>query len=206
MRSMLSVRDTDLYLTHADQLALAASAPHNKLLAGRGQPGTHDVALGTAVLHALRALNAAAGTPLALPVYDKAAFNGAGDRAAQTVEVRSPVDVVLFEGWCLGFAPLEASLLRERYAAAVKRSEAGEAPPYFLDHALEDLEDLNQRLAAYQQAWWVLLDAFVQLAPAAEQREALETVFAWRGEAEVKMKAACGQGMSPEEVRTFVRR
>ena len=40
--------------------------------------------------------------------YDKSAFSGQGDRADPSTwpHVEAPVDVVLFEGWMLGFAAL----------------------------------------------------------------------------------------------------
>lgn len=40
--------------------------------------------------------------------YDKSQHEGRGDRAAESKwqMVKGPVDVVLFEGWMLGFRPL----------------------------------------------------------------------------------------------------
>lgn len=88
----------DFYLTRAEQVALAARHPDDPLMQVRGGPGTHDVALGVATLDAL-----AAGSGVArVPVYDKSAHGGKGDRAGWR-EVALPVDVVIFEGWMLGF-------------------------------------------------------------------------------------------------------
>jgi D-glycerate 3-kinase len=65
------------------------------LLATCGVPGTHDVASGERILDDL-----AAGRPTLLPRFDKA-----DDRPLarqRWTAVRAPVDVVIFEGWCVG--------------------------------------------------------------------------------------------------------
>jgi D-glycerate 3-kinase len=92
----------DLYLTRAERLALAADV--HPLLATRGVPGTHDVALGLATLDAL-----AGSGPVALPRFDKAA----DDRApvADWPVLQAPADVVLLEGWCVGARPRSAAAL-----------------------------------------------------------------------------------------------
>ena len=92
----------DLYRTKAERARLAREV--HPLLATRGVPGTHDPALGLAVLQAL-------GRPetTALPRFDKAA----DDRAPETSwpRVEGPVDVVLLEGWCVGARPQPAARL-----------------------------------------------------------------------------------------------
>lgn len=49
----------DFYLRRADLLELAAASPANALLQGRGNAGTHDLALGTNTLAALQAATCA---------------------------------------------------------------------------------------------------------------------------------------------------
>ena len=110
----------DLYLSRAARARLAAQV--HPLLATRGVPGTHDVALGMEVLDALRS-----GRETALPRFDKAS-----DDPVVRVDwpgVIGPVDVVLFEGWCIGavtqpvadlVAPVNV-LERERDAQGVWR-------------------------------------------------------------------------------------
>lgn len=90
----------DLYLTREQRQDLARTV--HPLLATRGVPGTHDVALGLAVLDGL-----AQPGPVALPRFDKAVDT----RAAEPVRVEGPVDVVLFEGWCVGAVPQDAAAL-----------------------------------------------------------------------------------------------
>jgi D-glycerate 3-kinase len=125
----------DLYLPHADQRALAAAHPGDRTLELRGYPGTHDVALGEATLRSLRA-----GARTRLPAYDKSAFAGRGDRVPEArwrVE-EGACDLVLFEGWMLGFAPVP------------------EPPP--------ELAASNALLGRYA-AWHAHLDATILLLP-----------------------------------------
>lgn len=117
-----------------------------------------------------------------LPRYNKSAYSGAGDRAhpAAWPEVKPPVDVVLFEGWMLGFRPVG-----DAAAAAV--------------HA--GLCEVNARLRAYRKAWDTYVDAWVVIEVAEAQ-----WVFTWRMQAERQMRAEGKAGMTDEEVAQFVRR
>ncbi|MFZ5444505.1 MAG: kinase [Myxococcota bacterium] len=90
----------DFYLRREDQLALAAARPDDPFVQHRGYPGTHDLALGTATLRALKHRE-----PCQLPRYDKAAHGGRGDRGA-SVPAPDDLALVLLEGWMLGFAPV----------------------------------------------------------------------------------------------------
>ncbi len=103
----------DFYLRREEQLALAAAHPGNRYLEHRAAPGTHDVELGARTLDALRTL--AAGASLRVPAYDKSAHGGRGDRApeAEWPTIRGPLDLVLFEGWMLGFQPVPEAAVAE---------------------------------------------------------------------------------------------
>lgn len=92
----------DLYLSRAERAQ--AAADHHPLFATRGVPGTHDVERGEAILDRL-----VAGKPADLPIFDKAH----DEPSAETRHVEGPVNVVLFEGWCVGAAPQLAADLRE---------------------------------------------------------------------------------------------
>lgn len=83
----------DLYLTHAERLALGETV--HPLLRTRGVPGTHDIALG------LRVLDGLAGPgPTLIPRFDKAADDRAPVSAWERFE--GPARVILLEGWCVG--------------------------------------------------------------------------------------------------------
>ena len=111
-----SISIDDVYLTGAEQDALAAANPENALLRFRGNAGSHDVALGLDVIRALRGVNRASDDDddddesggVAVPRYDKTLRGGRGDRAPRDTwpTIRPPLDVVLLEGWMLGFRPV----------------------------------------------------------------------------------------------------
>ena len=92
----------DLYLSRAERVR--AAADHHPLFATRGVPGTHDVERGIAILDRLLA-----GQSADLPIFDKAH----DEPFSETHHVKGPVDVVLFEGWCVGAAPQDAAALSQ---------------------------------------------------------------------------------------------
>jgi D-glycerate 3-kinase len=98
----VSVSIDDFYLRRGEQLALASRHPDHPFLEHRGYPGTHDVELGARVLQAL-----GEGRDVDVPRYDKSADGGRGDRSDEVTPIRGQVDVVLLEGWMLGFQPIE---------------------------------------------------------------------------------------------------
>jgi D-glycerate 3-kinase len=177
----------DLYLPRADREALARDV--HPLLRTRGVPGTHDVALGLAVLDGL-----AGQGETALPRFDKASDDRAPVNAWPVVA--GPVDVVLFEGWCVGARPEPPQAL----AAPLNALERERDP----DGAWRSY--VNAALAGPYRALFARLDLLVLLtAPD------FETVLAWRREQEAKLRgrlAEAGQGadraMSDEEVAVFV--
>ncbi|MEO5707940.1 MAG: kinase [Alteraurantiacibacter sp.] len=103
----------DLYLSKADRQRLAAEI--HPLFATRGVPGTHAPALGMAIFDAVKA-----GRDITLPRFDK----GTDDRLPDPQHVSGPVDVLLFEGWCVGCTP-EAD---EELLDPVNALERGEDP------------------------------------------------------------------------------
>ncbi|HEY6815099.1 MAG TPA: kinase, partial [Croceibacterium sp.] len=133
----------DLYLTQEERQAMAEREHH--LFATRGVPGTHDVALGEAILDDLLA-----GRTAALPRFDKAA----DDRVAVRRLVDPKIDVVLFEGWCVGAAPQPAAALREP-ANALERDEDGSGAWR---------REVNRRLATDYAELFGRIDLLVMLA------------------------------------------
>ena len=106
---MLSI--DDFYLSHDDQIQLASKFPSNLLIQHRGQPSTHDLPLLLSVFSALRR-----GEECRLPIYDKSAFSGQGERAGKDFwptynTGNRTIGVVILEGWCVGFVSLSHRLL-----------------------------------------------------------------------------------------------
>lgn len=174
----------DLYRTRAQRRALAAQI--HPLLATRGPPGTHQVELGTDIIAAL-----AERRKVALPRFDKAR----DDRASCAQwPIVGPLDVLLFEGWCVGARP---------------EPEAALVPPV---NALERDEDqngiwrkhVNAALAGDYAALFARIDMLVMM-----QAPSFDTVKQWRLEAETKLRTGRGahmgsQVMSEAEVLRFV--
>ena len=88
----------DLYRTHADRERLGREV--HPLLVTRGVPGTHDVDLGIATI---KALTAATAANVAIPAFDKARDDRLPEAEWRVME--SPLDVVIFEGCCVGARP-----------------------------------------------------------------------------------------------------
>ncbi|KAG1794389.1 P-loop containing nucleoside triphosphate hydrolase protein [Suillus plorans] len=193
----------DLYLPHSGLQSLAESNPHNILFQGRGQPGTHDVPLGTSVFRNLKKINEVHAGTVDIPIFDKSLFNGQGDRISDGETVKGPVDVVVLEGWCVGFFPTSKELVEERLKEPVPTLE----PDMFdmkafvsVDHVLA----VNEQLKRYVE-WWSALDAFIQIkGPSSAQ---LSIIYQWRLQQEHNMKTKNGgKGMTDDQVKTFVDR
>lgn len=161
----------DLYWPRAQQVALAAAHPGDRCLEHRGYPGTHDVALGISILNDL-----ISNYSVHLPVYDKSAAGGRGDRAPASAWplAEGPRDLVLLEGWMLGFRPV------------------ADPPPA--------LRTVNGLLGAYA-AWNARLDAMIGLSA-----PDLPTIVAWRIDAERARRARGAPGLSDEEARDYIER
>lgn len=171
----------DLYLTRRERTQLAATV--HPLLATRGVPGTHDVALGEAVLAAVRQGRAG----LRLPRFDKAC----DDRAPEAgwPAITAPIDVLLFEGWCMAAAPQTPADL----AAPINTLEADEDA----DGAWRAY--VNAALEGPYRALFAEIDFLVMLAT-----PGFEAVLGWRQEQERNLRERKGGGMADSEVARFV--
>jgi D-glycerate 3-kinase len=173
----VSISIDDFYLRREEQVALAAANPHNRILEHRGAPGTHDVSLGVATLDRLSHLGK--GETMRVPAYDKTAHGGRGDRAPeeQWPVVKGPLDVILFEGWCWAFQPL---------------AEASGLDP--------DLVAIQAALPRYR-AWQDRAGALM-----AWRAERLESIVAWRIEAEARTRAEGRPALDAAAAEDYIRR
>lgn len=176
----------DLYLPHARLEQLADANPGNDLLKGRGQAATHDLALGIDVLSRLKE-RTNARHDVRIPRFEKSLFDGEGDRVPEREwpVVRDPVDLVLFEGWMLGFESIASNEDLGQVYNLAKRDASGRQvkellggidydEPFIMRFRLEHLEKVNGELKAYD-ALWDLVDGWVELKP-----EKLGYVWEWR--------------------------
>lgn len=132
-------------------------------------------------MESLKKANEPTSETVELPVYDKSRFGGQGDRSDETVVVKGPLDVVVFEGWMTGFVSLSEEELTRKYQeahadpTAYGRRYLDYDRPTFLGHRLQDLLYINQELKRYEEGLWSYLDCFVQIKP-----EEMNYVWDWR--------------------------
>ena len=194
---MLSI--DDFYLTHDLQSKHADSNPSNPLIQHRGQPSTHDLPLALTVLSNLQQHRWTQ-----IPRYDKSAYSGQGDRAskAEWAEVDPKIgqetQVVIFEGWCLGFRALPREKLVRKWEGAVRQREKGNYTGRLGWNRLEDVDFLNEALRQYDQLT-DQLDALIHL-----DAEDPMFVYEWRAQSERDLRETKGSGMTDEEVVGFV--
>lgn len=151
----------DLYLPHHRLVALAAEHPDNPLWNGRGQPGTHDVIYGEQLLSKLKSQSGR----IELPRFDKSLFNGEGDRLPMDLDdatfVQTPVDVVILEGWCVGFNSISVEELHHKWVGVWQEERA----KLGLSDAVKeiDINLVNETLKEYEQRLWPFFDVFIQV-------------------------------------------
>jgi D-glycerate 3-kinase len=151
----------DLYLPHHRLAAQAAENPENPLLNGRGQPGTHDVRYGQHLLTKLKSQS----DVVELPRFDKSLFNGEGDRLPMDLQdatlVHTPVDVVILEGWCVGFNSISVDDLHHKWVGVWQEESAKLG---LSDSVKEiDISSINEKLKEYEQYLWPFFDVFIQV-------------------------------------------
>lgn len=183
----LTLSIDDLYLTRAEREDLARRV--HPLLRTRGVPGTHDVELGLRLLDELRRPGRCR-----VPRFIKALDDRAPQSGWPTVD--TPVDVILFEGWCLGLPPQLPEDLRE----PVNELERTEDP----DGAWR--RHVNAQLAAGYQELYSRIDRLLFL-----QAPDFDCVPRWRLQQEQDNARELGGGaesggklMGPQELQRFI--
>ncbi len=170
----------DFYLTHDARQRLAREV--HPLLATRGPPGTHDVAMAAAAIDQLRAKG-----KVALPRFDKATDTRTPRGTWETLA--SPVDVILLEGWCVGAVSQGEAAL----AIPVNDLERDEDPKGIWRHYVNDQLD-----GPYKALFARLHDLVLLEAPS------FDVVAGWRAEQEAKLRAKGQGGMDEAQVARFV--
>lgn len=194
----------DLYHTHDNLVKTREADSSNGLLQTRGQPGTHDEDLAHWFFDQLKA---SPGSEIQIPSFDKSKFNGEGDRASQEqwTKIKLPVDVLIFEGWCMAFTAISESELKAKWAEAEK-SAADDLPDGFSTntlarHSIEHLKKVNENLKRYNDTFMTpqTLDYLIHL-----DTDTLANVYRWRLDQEHALWQKRGSGMSDEAVVKFV--
>ncbi len=180
-RRIAVVSVDDFYLDRDDRERLGREV--HPLLATRGPPGTHDLALARETLDALRS-----GHSVRLPRFDKLADRRL--RASQWPYVEG-ADLTIFEGWFLKTPPQpEAELIAP--INALERDEDGEG---------RWRRYCNDALGRDYPALWACIDRLLFL-----QGPGFDVVPAWRWQQEQALQAAQPQrqAMSRAQVERFV--
>lgn len=176
----------DFYLTRAERQALAVKV--HPLLATRGVPGTHDVALMEGTIHAL--LTADAQSIVAIPTFDKAADDRLPTAAWQQHQGRA--DVVLVEGWCVGALPQDTAAL-EQPVNAFERDEDADG---------SWRTQVNITLARDYAPLFERLDLRLML-----RAPSFDCIYRWRMEQEAGLDnsgSSAGPRMLPDEMHRFI--
>lgn len=175
----------DLYLGRSARVGLAADI--HPLYITRGPPGTHDTELGIQTLDAVKR-----GEGVSLPRFDK--------RADEPLErdrwplLAQQCDLLLFEGWCVGARPQEASELGH----PVNALEAVGDPDLVWRRAV------NAQLAGPTGDLFARLDRLIYLRP-----PSFEIVHNWRCQQERDYLASdpaegAPAAMSDEQIALFI--
>lgn len=204
----------DLYLDRHELLRVL-DGPGSKILRTRGLPGTHDQALAVSFFNAvLNTRYDGSERNVRWPAYDKSLYDGQGGRAAidtwETVSLDRELDVLIFEGWCLGFQSLADKEVERLWRAdALMQSESTEASSQLQPltqslhfHTLEDLLLVNETLRQYCDKFmgsW-RFHSFIHLST-----DTLENVYRWRLDQERALAETGRSAMTAEQVGEFVR-
>lgn len=159
----------DFYFTRTERQQLAAQV--HPLLATRGVPGTHDVALMHQILTDLLSGNG----EIAIPRFDKSQ----DDRTdvARWHRYGAPADVVILEGWCVGVRPqADAALLEPVNTLEAEADTDGRWRQY-----------VNAALASNYARIFGQLDLLLML-----RAPSFECVYQWRVEQERRLAQRLG--------------
>lgn len=176
----LSIDDT--YLTRAQRQRLADRI--HPLLATRGPPGTHDLALALSTLDAARS-----GQPFALPRFDKLADERVTE--AQWKHIDQPLDLLVFEGWFLGTPAEDEDALREPLNALEREADTDGRWRRWC----------NQALAEHYPALWQRFDRLWFLQPPGF---AVVPHWRWQQEQALQQASPGRSGMSRAQLERFV--
>lgn len=210
----------DFYKTQSERDALRAKYPENEMLRTRGQPGAHDLELASWFFSAASEDGLyGISSEIVLPVFDKSLFDGAGDRAPKAewrkINREPAIDVMVFEGWCVGFLPLsdqevewklqEAKTCRRDIEAtgsepAEKSIESQFSTTTLEKHSLQDVLFVNEQLRKYCDTFLgpQNFDYLVHL-----DTDDLMNVYQWRMGQERSLRKLKNAGMRDEQVVDF---
>ena len=169
----------DLYMTRSERRLLAERV--HPLLATRGVPGTHDVALAMRLLDAMSPGETGETEILRSPRFRKELDDRVED--ADWHSINLPVDLVLFEGWCVSARPQPIEALESPVNAFESSADAEGIWRGFV----------NDALAGAYADLFARIDHTVLL-----RVPSFDCVLDWRREQEAKLRLSCADSGSSE--------
>ncbi|KAF9775413.1 hypothetical protein IL306_006485 [Fusarium sp. DS 682] len=199
----------DLYHDYPELVALREANPNNGLLQTRGQPGTHDEGLAKNFFDQVLGRVESDKKVVKWPAFDKSLHGGQGGRVPvaewEEVPLDQGLDVLIFEGWALGFKPLTPEEVKRKWEQA-KASEAQQSEEWALtntlaNHDLSHLLLINENLRRYCETFSgpQHFDGFLHLST-----DKLVQVYEWRLGQERALRQH-KPGMTDEQVIKFVK-
>ena len=188
-KTVLHLSIDDLYLSRKKREENANKI--HSLLRVRGVPGTHDVELGHKILSGLVSSNS--DVKLQIPKFNKAQDDLFAKEHWQTIN--QSVDIILFEGWCIGAKPQHEDELEP----AINELESKEDPRAIWR------KHVNKQLSESYQDLFNHIDYLIML-----KVPNMESVFEWRNLQEEKLAASYDKNkahshiMSPSEISHFI--
>ena len=177
----------DLYLTLAERESLAQQV--HPMLRTRGVPGTHDVSLGMSIIEQLKSLGQ--DQVVSIPRFDKSRDDRC--ETADWSSVSGPVDLLIFEGWCIASQAQPDAELQE----PVNNLEAtADEDGRWRNYVNEQLRDNYAQLFSG-------LDSLLFL-----QAPSFDAILNWRTEQEHRLRESAAEDadavMSDAEVADFI--
>jgi D-glycerate 3-kinase len=167
----------DFYLDRQRRKLLAHLL--HPLFQTRGVPGTHDIA---AVIETLRDVKSGQTSKICLPKFNKATDNPFNREDWDSVSL--PVDIVLFEGWCVGCRPQSERALE----FACNELEAQE------DRAGDWRRHVNEALSGSYRECFEMIDGLIYL-----KAPNMDAVHKWREIQEQTLAAKQAKRESSED-------
>jgi D-glycerate 3-kinase len=156
----------DFYKTRQERIQLAKDI--HPLFVTRGVPGTHDVRLAESTIQQLSELSE--NQACKIPSFNKAI----DDRLEQSDwnEVKGSVDIILFEGWCMGVSAQSSAALKQPINDLEKKE----------DTECIWREYVNENLKNQYKSLFEKIDNLIVL-----QAPSFKCVYQWRALQETKL-------------------
>lgn len=163
----------DFYFSHSHRDYLAKTI--HPLLITRGVPGTHDIALMLAIINSLT-FNSGITR---LPKFNKATDNPYPE--SQYPLIRSPVDIIIIEGWCMGAEGQSTSTLSQSINSLEQNEDTDSTWRNYI----------NKQLMGEYHILFNRVDKWIML-----KAPSFDCVFKWRLEQENKLRKQWDENLS----------